>query len=179
MAPSNRGRGQTSYAGNGQARASSKGKIFGRGQGNKSGQRGGKLPSFKPTRIEEKTSSDTDDPDEVLSDQSTPKNSFDSYSSDDDEEGEPDNTQIKSYSRLLESLAANTQPQRKKRKTNQTETSGDVENLEIDKDVVDEPEDLEAFGADELIDPGEDLEAHEGNFSPSTIFRRPCLGIRL
>jgi hypothetical protein len=179
MAPSDRAGEQTSYAGNDQARASKRGKISGHGQGNKSGQRNGTLPSFKPTRTEEKINNDIVNSGEVFVNKSTSKNTSDSYSSDDEEEGEPENAQIKSYSRLLQSLTANTEPQRKKRKFNETKTPEDVENLEIDKDVVDEPEELEAFGADDLLDPGEDLEAHEGTLNPSAIFRRPYLGDRL
>ena len=157
----------------GPLRGSSKGQRHGHGHGGyKSTQRDGISSSFKSTRIEERASSDAEHLDGIPAHTIDPEDSSSGHSND-EEEHELNKAQIKPYNKLLQHLAATSQPQHKKRKLNQLEERGVVESSENEEDLEEEPGDLELLGADDLIDSGdEELGAEGGIFGPLHICER-------
>lgn len=155
----------------GPVRGSSSGQRYGRGRGGyKSVQRDRKPSSFNTTRIEENASSDAEHSDEVSAHKIDQEDSSTGYSN--DEEHEPNKAQVKPYNMLLQHLAATPQPQHKRRKMNETENIEDAEKLENYEDLVEEPEESEALGADDFIDPEDELEPGGGSFGPVNIDER-------
>lgn len=170
MASFHQGRAHIRYGGG--VRGSSTGKRNGGGRGgNKSTQRNRNPPSFNTARVEEKSRSDTEYSDEIPSNEIGPEDVSNGYSNDEEEE-EPDEAQIKPYNMLLQHLTATAQPRRKKRKINETENLKYAENLENDNDLVVEPEDLEALEADDIIDLGDEVEFEGGSFNPAHNYKK-------
>jgi hypothetical protein len=173
MAPFNEARGHTRHASSGRVRGS----HSGRGRGGRGGRGAHKSAQrdkiFKPTRIDEHISSCTESSDEQLPNEGDAEYISDDHSSD-EEDQEPDKTHIKPYNVLLQCLTDSTQLRPKKRKFNHRDDPEDVGSLEIDKDLVEEPEDLEVYGLDELIEPGEEMEPEGGRFYCTHRFNGLC-----
>ncbi len=173
MAPFNKARGHTRHANSGRLRGS----HSGRGRGGRGGRGAHKSAQrdkiFKPTRIDEHISSCTESSDDQLLNGGDAQYISEGHSSD-EEDQEPDKTHIKPYNVLLQCLTDNTQLRPKKRKFNLTEDSEEVRSLEIDKDLVEEPEDLEVYGLDDVIEPGEETELEGGRSYCTHRFKGLC-----
>lgn len=163
MAPFKRGSASVRY--HGSARGSSQGQRRGNGRGgrgHKSTQKNRTSSSFKITRTEEKAGSDSEHSDPIAAQTIDPSDSSSGYSDDEAEQG-LDEAQIKPYNLLLQRLAAIPQPKNKKRKINETEEKELAESSENDKDLVEEPEDLEIWGEDDHVDSDDDVGPQGGN----------------
>lgn len=140
------------------------------GENNQLKPRNGKRPT-SPTRIEENAHSDDERSGEVISHKKYLKGDSenDSY---DDQVQEPNAAQIRPYNRLLQRLTTTAQPQRKKRKSDTTRTVENVVDSGFDNDFVEESEELKALGADELVDPEDEVEIEGGSFNPIYVWTR-------
>lgn len=170
MAPFHQGRAHTRHGGGVRGRSTGKWNGGARG-GNKATQRNRNPPSFNTTRVEENLTSDNEDSDEISRNKIGLEDISNGYS-DDDEEQELNEAQIKPYNLLLQHLTATAQPQRKKRKIKETEISEYSENLENGHDLIEEPEDSEASGADDIINLGDEVELEGGSFNPVQNYKR-------
>ena len=127
--------------------------------------RGGLKPSFTSSRVDDQTQ---DDPEQHFDETSNlddePALDSDGVSTDDDDE-EAAVLAVKPYSVLLQSLnetSQREQPSRKKLKKKDFEVVENIETGEKDVDLVLEPEEVENFGFEELIDEDGDDEIDEG-----------------
>lgn len=127
--------------------------------------RGGLKRNFTSSRVDDQTQDDPEqrfDETSRLDEQST--SDSDGVLSDDDDE-EVAVMAVKPYSVLLQSLNETSQrgqPSRKKSKKNDFEVVLNIETGEKDVDLVLEPEEVENFGVEELIDEDGDDEIDEG-----------------
>lgn len=127
--------------------------------------RGGLKRNFTSSRVDDQTQ---DDPEQLLDetsrlDEQSTSDSDVVLSDDDDEEAAV--MAIKPYSVLLQSLNETSQrgqPSRKKPKKNDFEVVVNIETGEKDVDLVLEPEEVEKFGVEELIDEDGADEIDEG-----------------
>lgn len=155
----------------GPPRGSSRGQRHGRGRGGyKSPQRNGVSSRFRTTRIEEKSSSDSEHSDRVPAQTLSLGGSSSGYSDDEAKQG-LDKAQVKPYNALLQHLIKTPQPQQKKRKIDEIEETEDAESSENDKDFVEEPEDSEMGGDDDHVDSDDEMGPQGGTFAPSTSVR--------
>lgn len=145
-------------------------RAFGRGKGGRGrhGERAGrtkgsKKASFSSTRIDENNRSDPYQSVEALETDAELEWGSDGLSSD-EEDATAAASAIKPYSALLQSLNDTTergQPQRKRRKKNESEISGNIDSVE-DVDLVIEPEEADDLGIGELPEDDGDDEAEKG-----------------
>lgn len=135
-------------------------------QAGRSGQtRGGLKLSFTSSRVNHQTQDDAEQrSDETSKLDDEPILDSDGVSSDDGDE-ETAATTVKPYKVLLQSLNGTSQrgqPPRKIQKKNDFEVVENTDSREKDLDLVLEPEEIENFGIEELIDEDRDDEIAEG-----------------
>lgn len=163
MAPFRRGKGRAQSSYEKSARSGDRKSHYAEsGRGGRT--RGGLKPSFTSSRVDDQTEDQEQRFDETskLDDQSNLDS--DGVSSDDDDE-EAAVMAVKPYSVLLQSLNETSQrgqPSRKKPKKKVFEVVEIIETGEKDVDLVLEPEEVEKFGVEELIDEDGDDEIDEG-----------------